>query len=96
VKLITTGTKSPTAYFELSGIRNKKKLVQNPFIVFRQYDDRTVVEIVEDPTELLKLPMKTKVMAQWPGKKRSEFVRFTVGQLRKHIEDNPKHACQVI
>lgn len=96
MNIVTSGTKSPTAYFELSGIRNKKKLLQNPFIVFRRQTDRTVVEIVESPEELVKLPMKTKVMAQWPGKKKSEFVRFTVGQLRRHIVDNPKHACQVI
>jgi len=95
-RIETTGSNNKTAYFQLSGIRSKKTLPHNPFIVFRQYEDRTVVEIVESPEELVKLPAKTKVMAQWPGKKRSDFVRFTVGDLRKHIADNPKQACQVI
>jgi len=96
MKIITTGTKSPTAYFELSGIRNKKKLPQHPFIVFRQYTDRAVIEIVDKPEELVKLPARTKVMAQWPGKKKSDFVKFNVGQLKRHIQENPKHACQII
>jgi hypothetical protein len=38
----------------------------------------------------------TKVMHQWEGKTRSDYVTYTVGQLRDHVEANPPKAGQVI
>lgn len=95
-KLKTAGSKNTTPYFELSGIRSTKNLNHTPFLVFQEKNGEISTEIVSKPEDLLKLPAKTKVMAQWRGKKKSDYFQFTVGQLRKHIAENPKHACQVI
>ena len=96
MKLNTTGRRDVTAFFEMSGIRFKKKEKHHPYIAFRRGTDGVKVEVVESPEQLLKMPARTKVMAQWAGKSRSDFFQFTVGQLRTHLKKNPKHACQVI
>lgn len=88
--------KSKTAYFEKSGIRFGERLKHNPFIVFRESDDKVTVEVVDNAKDLIKLPNKTRVIAQWRGNNQSDFVQFTVEDLRTHCKKNPKHTCQVV
>ena len=83
-------------FFENSGVREGRGIHHHPFIVFKRSDERINVEVVEDPKQLLTMPPRTKVIAQWKGKKRSNFFRFTVGQLKKHITDNPAKGRQKI
>ena len=96
-KVKTTGLKNAAAFFEMSGMRFKKKDKHHPFLVFVPEDETNVrVDLVENAEQLVKYPAATKVMAQWPGKSRSDFFQFTVGQLRRHIRENPRHVCQLI
>lgn len=88
--------KATSAYFDKSGIRNGGTLTQRPFLAVRDRDGRTVIEVVNNVSDLIALPRKTKVMHQWEGKTRSDYVTYTVGQLRDHVEANPPKAGQVI
>lgn len=92
----TSGLKTVNAYFERSGIRYGDKLQHTPFLVFKETDEGTEVKIVDNIVDLVKCPAKSKVMAQWKGKKKSNFFQFTVGKLRQHIKDNPRHTTQKI
>jgi hypothetical protein len=83
-------------FFENSGMREGKGIAHHPFIVFKRTDKRINVEVVEDPVQLLTFPPRTKVIAQWKGKRKSNFFRFTVGQLKKYISDNPAKGRQKI
>jgi len=92
----TTGKANASAYFERSGIRYGDKLNHNPFLVFEEDSKNINVKIVNTISDLVKYPSRSKVMAQWPGKQKSDFFKFTVGDLRKHIRENPRHTCQKV
>ncbi len=83
-------------FFEGSGIRNCKEQKQRPFLVFRPTKTRMNVDLCFNTNDLLDMPDNTKVMAQWQGKSRSDFYRFTVRELKQHIADNPRQARQRI
>lgn len=95
-EVVSTARAATSAYFEMSGIRRETKLSHNPFLVFNKDGARTTVEIVDSAKDLLTYPTQTKVMAQWAGKQRSDFFQFTVGQLKKHIKENPPRSCEEI
>lgn len=80
------GKKAPSTYFQKSGILTGKRQTQRPFLAFRRNDNGVNVEVIEDINELVKLPAKTRVMTQWEGKNRSDYVNFTVGDLRKYYQ----------
>lgn len=97
MKLITAGKKTPSIFFEKSGIRTMKKYKHHPFIAFvRNREGDVTVKIVDNPQDLIRLPKRTKVIGQWRGKTRSDTFCFSVGKLREYIENNPKKAGQVI
>ncbi len=83
-------------FFEESGIRNCREQKQHPYLIFSPTKTRMNVDICYTADELLELPDNTKVMAQWKGKKRSDFYRFTVRELKRHIAGNPRQARQRI
>ncbi len=85
-----------SAYFQKSGIRKGGKLTQRPFVVFRRNENGINTEIVDNVESLIKLPARTRVMAQWEGKNRSDYVQFTVAQLREFVQANPPQANEVI
>lgn len=91
-----TGKPATSAYFEMSGIRSKGKQMQRPFITFRRRNNKINVELVNDVQKLVQMPLKTRVMAQWEGKERSDFYRFTVGDLKEYLEDNPAKRHQAV
>ena len=94
--VITSGRTDVEEYFKLSGVRESKKRTHTPFLVFVESDGDVEVKIVDSPIGLLGFPDETKVMAQWPGKWRSDFFQFTVGQFRAHTSEHPKQAHHVV
>lgn len=94
-KVITAGKNATSAYFEKSGIRHGGKMIQNPFIAFNEGNE-VEVELVDDIKDLIKRSSTVKVMARWPGKIRSDYVNFTVGDLKKHINANPPRSSEVV
>lgn len=96
MKLITAGKEACSAYFEKSGIRYGQRLDHTPFVVFSEQKDAVTVDIVDNAQDLITYPVDTKVMAQWAGRDRSDFFRFTVGDLRKHIKANPPRSVEAV
>ncbi len=83
-------------FYENSGIRQDKTQTQHPFLVMTPGKTQMRVDVVYKASELLDLPPTTKVLAQWKGKKRSDFYRFTVKDLNSYITANPPKAKQKI
>ena len=83
-------------YFEQSGLRNNKVQKQHPFVVVKPGKTQMKVDIVYTAEELLNMPPTTKVLAQWKGKTRSDYYKFTVRDLKKHINENPPSETQKI
>lgn len=81
-------------FFEESGIRCNRTEKQHPYVVMNPTETRMNVDVCYSAGELLDLPDTTKVLAQWKGKGRSDFYRFTVKEFKKHLADNPKQARQ--
>jgi hypothetical protein len=94
--IITNGRTDLDDYFENSGIREVKSLSHTPCLVFVKSNKDIEVKIVYDPRELLMFPDETKVMSQWREKWRSDFFQFTISDLKKHIEKNPKQSYHKI
>jgi hypothetical protein len=83
-------------YFEDSGLRNNRIQKQHPFVVMTPGKTQMKVDVVYTAEELLKLPVTTKVLAQWKGKTRSDYYKFTVRELKSHITEHPPTARQKI
>jgi hypothetical protein len=64
------------------------KLVHTPFLVFVENGDGIEVEIVDQASALTKHPRETKLMVQWRGEWRSDFVQGTVGDVLDALETN--------
>lgn len=98
VRLTATGKirKANRHFFEDSGLRNNKPQKQHPYLILRPTKTRVNLDLVYTAEELLEMPDTTRVLAQWKGKKRSDFYEFNVGCLRKYIEENPRQARQAI
>lgn len=83
----TYGRTDLESLFSKSGIIEAKKLNHHPFIVFMpiDYEMGVRVEVVDNAQDLLAMyPDDTPVMVQWPGQWRSDFFKFTVGQMRDY------------
>ena len=65
MKVITCGRTDLDEYFKLSGIREHKKLVHSPFLIFLISGDSVEVRIVDNAKALLDFADGTQVMAQW-------------------------------
>jgi len=83
-------------FFEESGIRNNRSTKQHPFLILRPTKTRINVDLVTNVEDLLELPDNTRIMAQWKGKRRSDFYTFKVSELKRHIEDNPRQNSQKV
>ena len=90
-KVITTGRSDIAGLFIKSGLFDNSKLVHTPFLVFKprntNIDEEGVIEVhlVFTSSELLNLPDSTEVMAQWPGKWRSDWFHFKVEDYRAYV-----------
>ena len=94
-----TGTKVRKAnrhFWEESGIRSNRATNQHPFLVLRPTKTRVNVDVVTNVEDLLELPTNTRILAQWKGKKRSDFYSFKVGDLRSYISENPPTTRQKV
>jgi hypothetical protein len=96
MKVITSGRTDIAKYFGMSGIRQYKELSHTPFLAFIVKGDTVTVRIVDSAPDLLKLPDDTAVMAQWGGKWKSDFFRFTVAQLRDYISKSPPKNFEIV
>ena len=88
--------KSNSHFFEDSGIRKNRTQLQHPFLILRPTKTRLNMDVVYTTEELLEMPDNTRVLAQWKGKKRSDYYSFKVGCLRKYLEDHPRQQNQRI
>lgn len=94
--VVTAGRTAVEEFFRSSEIREAKRLVHHPFLVFVEYTDRVEVRIVDNAATLLTYSDETKVMAQWGGRWRSDYFQFRVGQFRQYIEEHPKQPGQIL
>ena len=80
-------------YFELSGIRECKKLSHHPFLVLNE----NTIEICDNAKDLIEKYSKwTPVIAQWEGKWESDFFYFLITDLIDFIKKNPKKDYQIV
>lgn len=93
---IKSGRDDLADYFQKSGIREYKKLQHAPFVVMIPGEDSVDVDIVDNAKKLLAFADDTPVLAQWRGEWRSDFFRFTVGQLRQYVTDNPPSPHMIV
>ena len=96
MKVITSGRTDLEDYFQLSGVRESKKLTHTPFLVFVMSRSAVEVMIVESAKALLEHPDDTQVMAQWRGEWRSDFFQFKVGDLRRYVNEHPPEKYHVV
>ena len=96
MKVITCGRTDLDEYFKLSGIREHKKLVHSPFLVFLISGDSVEVRIVDNPKALLDFADGTQVMAQWKGQWRSDYFHFKVGDFRRYVAEHPAEKYHVV
>lgn len=94
--VITSGRTDLAEYFKLSGIREHRKLTHAPFLVFIASANTVEVRIVDNAKKLLEYPDATQVMGQWRGEWKSDFFRFTVGDLRAHVTKYPPEKYHVV
>lgn len=99
VEIITFGRSSNLPeFFKLSGSLESNNLAHNPFLVFalikksegeemESDGDILKVEVMHSAKEVAasEWPDDTQVMAQWPGKQRSDFFKMTIGDIRKEL-----------
>lgn len=93
------GRKDVNDLFELSGLRNYDRLFHTPFLVFLPDEPErghVTVEIVDSVRKLLDYDDAIRVMVQWRGQGSSDYFRFTVGRLRRHIDRHPPADFEVI
>ena len=80
-------------FFQLSGIRENKKLPHHPFVVF--HNDQ--VAICDSAQRLIEAwPPDADVIAQWGGQWRSDFFHFKVADLIAHIAIVPTKEHHII
>jgi hypothetical protein len=88
MKLITTGREDISAYF-CDVVLVYKRLVHTPLLAFIPDGEAVTVRLISDPALTLELPDTTPMMGQWQGQYSSDFFKFTAGQLKDFIKDNP-------
>lgn len=83
-------------FFEESGIRTNRSTNQHPYLVLRPTKTCINIDLVTNVKDLLELPNNTRIMAQWKGKRRSDFYSFKVADLKKHLEEYPRQPRQKV
>lgn len=88
MRIITAGRSDFRDFFRKSGHLEKYKLEHQPFLAFVKEGDYDLkVMIIDSVSKLLMLPDSTPVMAQWPGKMRSDFFKFTVEDVKEFLQN---------
>lgn len=80
--------------FEKSPIRQEIGKVRMPLIVISPNGKE--ITTVRSASDLYDCDLDCWVIAIWPGKKRSDPFRFTVGQFLEHVKEHKKTGTQVI
>ncbi len=94
--VITAGRTDVEEFFRLSDLREAKRLVHHPLLVFVELADGVEVRIVDNAVTLLTYPDETKVMVRWGGRWRADYYQFRVGQFRQYVAQHPKQAFQIV
>lgn len=69
--------------FEMTDTLSCNRLTQTPFIVL---DEKEGICLCDNALELVQLfPSTTKVLKQWVGRWKSDFLVFTVGDVKKAL-----------
>jgi hypothetical protein len=91
--IYTTGRTDIDDFFEKSGILTHKKLSHYPYLVFVEdpslgHETNFYIYTIDSTAKLVSsdYPNDTDVMAQWPGNYRSDFMRFTIGDVRNAVK----------
>lgn len=83
--VMTNGRPDLEHFFSRSKFEDPDVLRHHQILLFRvEYDDVEVM-IIKDANDLLLYSDDTKCMAQWPGAKRSDWFKFTVGDYKNHL-----------
>jgi hypothetical protein len=89
VRIVTAGRRDLGDLFRIH-ISSARELPLAPLLVFVEGEDGVVrVRIVKQPAEMLNHSDATPVMAIWPGKHRSDYFQFTVGEYREFLNGGP-------
>jgi len=84
-------------FFEESGIRLCRTERHHPFLVLNRTGESTTnIDVVDNTMDLIKYPARTRVLTQWRGNRRSDYYKFTVGELRQHLRAHPAKSGQRI
>jgi hypothetical protein len=83
----TFGRRMTEDFWVKSGILKYESLVHNPILAFVSDGGQVQVQVHECPLDVCYLPDDTPIMAQWPGKWRSDWFQGTAGDLKKAMED---------
>lgn len=69
-------------------LRDRVPCKQHPILCFEEKSrpKEIIVHICTTVSAMLYFPPKTKVMVQWPGKWRSDFFHFTVGEFQTWLK----------
>lgn len=65
------------------------KLTDTPLVAFVFRANGIDVEVITKPGQTRFLPDETPMMGQWRGEWRSDYFRFTAGQLKAFVAENP-------
>jgi hypothetical protein len=84
VTVETTGRTDLDNFFEKSDVLDVK-LTHYPLIAFLADGDAVRVQVLERATAVQGLPADTAMMAQWGGRWRSDFFRFTAGDVQEAL-----------
>jgi hypothetical protein len=82
IEVETAGRTDLEDFFRMSGVLSASTLNHSPILAFVADEHRVTVRILTSAKEAVALPSDTPLMAQWPGRWRSDFFRFTAGELR--------------
>lgn len=81
----TAGRRDLDDFFRLSGVLSQR-LTHTPILAFLVDGAAVTVRIVDRAADAAALPAGTPLMAQWSGRWRSDFFRFTAGDLRAALD----------
>lgn len=89
MNFITRGIRHDTFdLFTKSDLLTASNLNHTPFLVIESepVDDAVYIAVVGNKEALLTYPDSASVLAQWKGQFRSDWLQFTVGDVRRFLE----------
>jgi len=88
MQIITSGRNDVEEYFKRV-VLAYGKLTKTPLLAFIISEDTVKIEVITNPGLTLDLPDDTKMMGQWEGEWRSDFFKFSAGELKTFVREHP-------